>query len=317
MKYFITTCLFCCACVLQAQQSEADKDGAARMSISIWIPENIDGLTPAAEQTLNNKMSQILTNNGISADPGHSRFIMTANVIMNDKHIIAGQPAKHLYKLDITFYIGDGYEGKAFANYNTSVTGVGENETKAFNNAIRGISTNNRDYQAFVEKGKERIIDYFNRQCDFIIKGAITKANLQDFDGALADLLSIPDVSADCWNDAMNEALPIFQQKIDLECKSLLLEATTVWNAGQSYRDAEDAGVILSMINPHSTCFGDAYALADKISKRVLEVDKREWSYHWEEGITLRQSMIKAWRDVGVAYGTHQQPVHIQYKTLW
>ena len=200
---------------------------------------------------------------------------------------------------------------------NTTVTGIGESATKAFNNAIRGISTSNPGYQSFIAQGKARIIDYFNSQCDFIIKGALTKANMQNFDDALADLLSIPDVSAACWNKAMDEAAPIFQRKIDLDCKSLLMEATTVWNAGQNYRAAEEAGTILSIINPHADCFGEAISLTDKISKRILEVDKREWQFHYEEGITLRQSMIKAYRDVGVAYGTNQPAHHIQYKSLW
>jgi len=287
------------------------------MSLSIWIPDNIEGLTPSAAQNLYNKLSQIITSNGISANPEQSRFVVTANVIMLDKYIVAGQPAKHLYKLDVTLYIGDGYEGKSFSNYNTTVTGIGENPTKAFNNAIRNIHTNSSEYQSFITQGKARIIDYFNRQCEFIIKGAITKANIQNYDGALTDLLSIPDVSSECWYQAMNEAIPIFQQKIDLDCKSLLMKATAVWNAGQDYRAAENAGIILSMINPHAACFDEAILLADKISKRVLEVDKREWQYHYDKGITLQESMIKAYRDVGVAYGTNQPAQHIQYKSLW
>ena len=315
MRYFITICFLCCAILIQGQ-SRAGNDGAARMALSIWIPDNIDGLTPAARQNLHNKLSQIITNNGISADPGQSRFIITANVIMLDKHIVAGQPAKHLYTLDVTFYIGDGYEGKSFSNYNTTVKGIGESATSAFNSAIRGISTNSSAYQSFIAQGKSRIIDYFNRQCEFIIKGALAKANMQNYDDALDDLLSIPDI-AGCWSQALDEAAPIFQRRIDLDCKSLLMEATTVWNAGQNYRAAENAGTILSMINPHAACFGDAVSLADKISKRVLEVDKREWQYIYESGITLRESMIKAYRDVGVAYGTNQPAHHIQYKSLW
>jgi hypothetical protein len=316
MKYLIILSFLCCALLIHGQQRSGN-DGAARMSLSIWIPDNIDGLTAAAAQNLHNKLSQIITSNGISANPGQSRFIITANVIMLEKHIMAGQPAKHLYKMDVTFYVGDGYEGKSFSSYNTTVTGIGDSETQAFNNAIRGINTNSRDYQSFIAQGKARIIDYFNSQCEFIIKGALTKANMQNYDDALDDLFSIPDVSAECWNRAMDQAAPIFQRKIDLDCKALLMEATTVWNARQNYRAAEDAGAILSMINPHAACFGEAVALAGRISKRVLEVDKREWQYHYERGVTLQQSMIRAYRDIGVAYGTNQRATYIQYKSLW
>jgi len=317
MKHLVIISLFCCcSCFINAQQSN-DSDGAARMSLTVWIPDNIDGLTTAAKQNLRNKLSQIISNNGIYANPANSRFVITANVIMLEKYIVAGPPAKQLYKLDVTFYIGDGYEGKVFSNYNTSVTGVGENETKAFMNALRGISTNSHEYQSFISQGKARIIDFYNRQCEFILKEARTMASLQDYDTALSQLLSVPDVSAECWNKAMDEALPVFQQKIDTECKSLILEATNEWNAGQSWNAASRAGTILSMINPHSACFDEALKLSDKIAKRILEVDDREWNFKYDKEITLRQSMINAYRDVGVAYGENQQERHIMYKSLW
>ena len=316
MRYLFTISMLCCICFLYAQQSDND-DGAARLSLTVWIPDNIDGLTPAAEQNLHNKLSQIISNNGIYADPSNSRFVITANVIMLEKHFVSGPPARQLYKLDVTFYIGDGYEGKSFSNYNTSVTGVGENETKAFMNALRNIRTNSREYQSFIDKGKARIIDYYNRQCDFILKGAATSAAIHDYDAALSQLLSVPDVCAECWNKAMDAAVPIYQQKIDSECKALLLEATNVWNAGQSWRAAQSAGTILSMINPHASCFSEVLSLSDKIAKRILDVDKREWELKYDKEITLRQSMINARRDIGVAYGQNQRDNHVIYKSLW
>ncbi|MDR2138890.1 MAG: hypothetical protein LBP50_05020 [Tannerella sp.] len=318
MKIKLTVLFICISCAgfVRAQQSGME-EGADRLALSVWIPDNIDGLTAPARQNLHNRITQIVTKHGVYADPSYSRFICTANVIMQDKHIVPGAPPKHLYKLDITFYIGDGIVGSVFSSYNTSVTGVGESETKAYMNAIKSIRTDNADYQSFIEQGKNRIIAYFNSQCDQIIKEAGTYAEMQQYDDALRTLSTVPNVCTACWDKCMNAAIPIFQQQIDLDCKSLMLNATNVWNAGQNWDAADQAGQILSEINPHSKCFNEALALSEKIGKRIKEVDRREWNFHYEKEIGLQKSIINAYRDIAVAYAKNQPKRTVIYKTLW
>jgi hypothetical protein len=304
----------CCAGFVRAQQSVAD-DGADRLALSIRIPDKIDELTPAAKQNLYNKLSQIVTKYGIYADPSYSRFVFTANVIMQDKHIVPGAPVKQVYKLDVTFYIGDGIAGSAFSSYNTSVTGVGESETKALINAIKNIDVNNPQYQSFIEQGKERIIAYYNSQCDQIIKEAQAFADMQQYDDALVALSAVPNVCTACWDKCMDAAVPIFQQKIDRDCKPFLLSATSVWNSGQNREAAEQVARILSRINPHSKCFDEALALSEKIGKRIKEIDQKEWKFKYDE-IELQKSIIHAYRDVAMERAKNQ-PKQIIYKSFW
>ncbi|MGZ4040442.1 MAG: hypothetical protein ACXVNR_07770, partial [Bacteroidia bacterium] len=62
---------------------------------------------------------------------------------------------------------------------------------------------------------------------------------------------------------------------------------------------------------PQAACFGEAKALASKIQKRVIEIDKREWNYTMKAQ-QQQSEMIKAYRDVGVAYG-NGQPKSVTY----
>jgi hypothetical protein len=242
---------------------------------------------------------------------------MTANVVTTDKHILPVAPTKYMYTMDVTLYIGDGFEGKQFSSYNSTVTGVGDTETKAYMTALRNIKTGDGNFQRFITQGKNRIIDYFNSQCDIYLKQAAVSAGTDDYDRALHTLMSVPDVCAECWNKAMDMALPIYQKQIDFECRSILLEATGVWNAGQSWDAAERAGRILSSVNPNAACFGDVMTLAGTIERRIREVDSREWQFMYDKEINLQRSMIEAYRDVGVAYGTNQPSNTVMYKTLW
>ncbi|MEI6765831.1 MAG: hypothetical protein WCM76_09335 [Bacteroidota bacterium] len=319
MKKYITIFMLVIALYTgfaQAQGTDGKMSDKGRLALAVWVPEQIEGMPIESRKNLENKLSQIVTANGMGGAAVNTRFIITANVTVQTKDITATAPPMQAYTLDVTMYIGDGFEGKSFSSYTTTCKGVGENEVKAYNAALKNIKTNDPNYQAFLEKGKTKIIEYYNAQCDFIIKGAKTAAGMNNFDEAIWNLTNVPDACSDCWNKCMNAVAPIFQQKIDFECKTKLNEAQNTWNASQSWDAAQAAGAILSTIDPKSSCYGDAKALSDKIGKRILEVDKREWNFKWEQEIGLERDMIKAYRDIGVAYGNGQAKTII-YKTLW
>ena len=63
-------------------------------------------------------------------------------------------------------------EGIKFASFSATVKGVGENETKAYMSALKNLKTNDPNYQDFIEKAKNKIVEYYNSKCDFIIKEA-------------------------------------------------------------------------------------------------------------------------------------------------
>ena len=315
-KYILILIITISSCYSNAQNTDANASDKSRLALAVWVPTQIENMPVASRKTLENKLSQIVTANGMSGDALNSKFIITANVTVVSKDITPTAPPMQAYTLDVTFYIGDGFEGKSFSSYTTTIKGVGENETKAYNAALKNIKTTDPNYQTFIDAGKKKIIDYYNAQCDIIIKQAKVAANINNFDEAIWKLTSVPDVCSDCWNKCMAAVVPIFQEKIDFDCKTKLNEATNIWNAGQNWDAANQAGALLSTIDPKSSCFNEAKALADKIAKRINEVDKREWNFKYDKEIGLQRDMIKAYRDIGVAYGTHQAQ-NVTYKSLW
>ncbi|OFX16864.1 MAG: hypothetical protein A2033_12585 [Bacteroidetes bacterium GWA2_31_9] len=300
---------------IQAQNSEGKMDDKGRLALTAWVPEQIEGMPEASRQNLENKLKQIITANGMSASPFSSRFIITANVTVVTKDMTATAPPMQAYTLDVTFYVGDGFEGKSFASYTSTIKGVGANETKAYTAALKNIKTNDPGYQAFIEKGKAKIIEYYNSQCDFIIKEAKTLATQNKFEEAIWKLTSVPDVCADCYNKCMDAVAPIYKQQIDRDCKLKLTEANNLWAANQTVDAANQVGAIVSTIEPEAACFGEVKALSNKIAARVKELDAREWNYTLKEQ-AQESERIKAYRDIGVAYG-NGQPQNVTYKSLW
>ncbi|MGV9003258.1 hypothetical protein [Flavobacterium sp.] len=294
-------------------QSEKEMgNDAARITLAAYIPQQIDKMPEAARSILANKLSQIVTQNGMGGSTNNERFIITANVNVITKDLTPTAPPMTALGLEVTLYIGDGIDGTKFSSASISVKGVGENETKAYISALKGISPTNATVQNFVENGKLKIIEYYSSKCDFIIKEAQTLSSQSNYEEAIYKLTSVPSVCKACYDKCMDAVAPIYKKQIDRECKVKLAEATNYWSANQSVEVANQVGDILSTIDPSSSCFGEVKALSNKIAARVKELDSREWKYTLKSQ-AQESERIKAYRDIGVAYGNNQPKSIVKY----
>ncbi len=298
-----------------AQNDKGKTDDLGRIILSTYVPEQIEGIPEVAMSNLENKLSQIASANGMGGDSYNSRFIITANVSVLSKDITPTAPPMHTYTLEVTFYIGDGFDGIKFSSYSVNLKGVGENETKAYIAALKNLKTNDLQYQSFIDKGKSRIIEYYNSRCDFILKEAQSLVSRNEFDAAIYTLTSVPEVCADCYGKSMGAVGPIYQKRIDRDCQLKLAEANSIWSANQDVNAANYAGEVLSTIEPQSACYKSALALTQKIASRVKELDKREWNFklkQQQDDVNIRKATIDAAQIIGAAYGSGQ-PKSIVY----
>ena len=69
-------------------------------------------------------------------------------------------------EVEVHFYIGNGVDGTLYASTAITRKGVGPSEEKAFINAIKAISANDRKFKPFFDQGKKRIINELLAQPD-------------------------------------------------------------------------------------------------------------------------------------------------------
>lgn len=301
---------------LFAQNNLGKSDDNARISLSVYIPEAVDGMPLSAESLLKDRISMLLNNYSITGSEGTGRFIIVPVVHLTDKSLTSTTPTLFLVTLETSIIIGDGFEGIKFGSALITSKGIGQSEEKAYIDAIKKIKTQDPEIEKLITRSKQKIIEYFNSTCDFNIKRANTLAAQNQFDEAISILTNVPEVCKDCFDKSMDIVQPIFQRKIDMECNSLLQRAKAVWAANQSTGSASEVADILSGITPGASCRPQAEALVNQISKRVLELDKREWNFQLkqqQDEVDFRKATIKAARDVGVAYGNNQP--RVIYKT--
>ncbi len=296
-----------------AQNNLGSADDYARIALDVFIPEQIEGIPSHAKSLLTNKLTQAVTQKGMAGAGVSPRFLLTANMEIITKDITPTVPPIEAYTFEVYLYIVDFVDQNIVASTTFSTKGAGSNKNKAYTNGLRTVSLKNSAVDRFLDDGKRKIIEYYNSRCDFVIARAKSLATQNQFPAALNTLSTIPEVCKDCYMKALDEIGPIYQDMIDHDCQILINVATSVFAAEPTSNGAMKAGAVLSQIDPDSRCYGDSQAIISRMAQKVLQDENRDWSFMekvFENQVMLESLRIRAFRDVGVAFGENQQPTY-------
>jgi hypothetical protein len=295
MKIFLLFFSFLLCGQLGAAQNTVKLDDFGRIVLNTYLPDKTD-MPSEAKKALETKLNQISTNYGMGGSAANSRFIITAVSNIGNKDIVAGPPQKIALNIELTLFIGDAIENKKFTNTVINLQGVGDNENKAFIDAIKSINPKNKIIQDFVEESKNEIINYYATKCDFIKREATELASVAKYSQAIYNLSLVPNVCKDCYFECISLTKNIFQQKIDAECAEKLSIAKSKWMVSQNSEGAAAAGDILSSINPVSKCKQEVSALYMEINNKLKENEKREWDFkmkQYEDNVTKEKEQMR------------------------
>ncbi len=315
-------------CILTANAQER-LDDIGRITIHTYVPDN-ENLPPESQKFLETKLSQIITANGISDNENCVRFVLTAKINVISKDIVAGPPQRISQKLDITILLGDIEVDKVYAQTTVSTLGIGQSLEKSYISAFKNINPKNTAITAFVQEGKQKIIDYYQTNCEDVIAEARKQASLQNYEDALMLLTSIPDVCSSCFDEASQIATPIYNDMIEVRGAEYLNEARAIWAKNPTRSGAQEATRLLSQINFAASCQPKAAALIKEITAKMNEIDRREWEHkmqvyqdnverekrqwvqrvrEYEDRVQTQRMYLKACRDVAITYAQNQPKV--------
>lgn len=267
-----------------------------RLVLNTYVPLQLEPIPDQAKSLLENKLSQIASNNGMGGSATNPRFVLMANTAIMSKDILPGPPQMLAYNFEVTFFIADAIDLKKFANTSIEVKGVGTNENKAYIDAIKNINIKNKEIVSLIEIGKNKIIDLYNSQCDFIIRDAMTLSNKGEYDAAILKLAAVPDVCENCYIKCMDTMQYIYQKKIDKECLLIMRDAKTTWMANQNAIGAEKVARIINSISPFSTCEPDAGNLMKEVQGKLAADEKAKWEFQIQkhkDAVKLKEDALR------------------------
>ena len=274
------------------------------LPISVYAADDTESFPQGAKAMMENKLTQLLTRNGIAGLDYMGQFILTVTTTPLDKDIIPGPPAKIAEKMEMNLYIVDAYAKTIFSSTSLTVKGLGETENKCYLNAITHMPLQTPQMAQFIEEGKNKIIEYYDHEGETLLKKAAYLAGQKKYEEALFIVSLIPQQSKH-YDAALAAGLDIYQQHIDNQCNINLAAARMAWAAEQNSKGAYAAGDYLANILPDAKCYDEAMELYKEIKGKVLD----DWKFEmkkYQDGVDIEKLRIDAARQVGIAYGTHQ-----------
>ena len=244
------------------------------LPISVYAADDQESFPSGAKAMIENKLTQLLTKNGIAGLDYMGQFILTVTTTPLDKDVIPGPPSKIAEKMEMNLYIVDAYAKTIFSSTSFTVRGLGETETKCYLNAISHMPMQSPTIAKFIEEGKNKIIEYYDHEGEQLLKKAMFLAGQKQYEEALY------------W-------------------ATLIPQQSKHYAAEQNKNGAYAAGEYLANILPDAGCYDEAMELYREIKGKVLE----DWQFEmkqYQDGIDIEKLRIDAARQVGVAYGNNQ-----------
>ena len=291
--------------------------------IGVIVSENPVVVPAQAQASLQNKLFQIVTNNGLGASDRAS-FYLTCRINVTDKQVLGTAPTKIVQTADLTFYVVDAQTNRIHETLTITSKGVGQNDNQALISILKNVKPQAPEIKSFMSKASKEIINYYEAKVDESVRMAQSYAKGGQFEAALYLLASIPE-ACPSYSKVSDAAVVIYQQMIDGESHKMLQKAKLAWATGHSYEAAIEAGEYLAEVSVYSSYYDEAEALAKEIkefviSERAYDRKQQEEALVWErkmelERNKLEQQSIEAWKSVGVAYGENQP--HSNYDINW
>mgnify|MGYP006988834273 CR=1 FL=1 len=292
MRKMLLACalLAALATPLHAQDANNRLNDQQRVALTPVVLD--DNIPAGAHQQLVNKMTQVAAKNGCAAI-SNSRFIITCAADVLTKDITPTAPPMHAYTLALTFFVGDGVEGRLFSSYTIETKGVGQSPEKAYINALKNVRVNDPGFKSLLDQGKQEIIAYYNTSCDIIIADARNQVARHQYTEAMDLLAAVPTVCEECYRRAQDESLAAYQAWRDDVCLMALQQAQAAW----ARRDAAAAAEALTLIPTDGACQPEAKALQKEIAAKLDAKERQEWEFkmqQYEDQLESRQQHIDA-----------------------
>lgn len=275
--------------------------------LSIFPITQGESVPDGAADALYTRMQNALTTTGVVASTDYSQFILTAKFNHITEDVVAGPPMMTAFVTDLTLYIGNQVTEQVFASQTITLRGVGKSQERAYKNAMQQLSGKNRELTTFIDKGRKKIIAWYDSNYRQILADAQKAAGTHNYEQALYLATSIPTCCAG-YDEAYNATLKYFQEYINWEGDKEYRAALAAWSVDPTATGAEEAFTHLLAIDPSSAAYAKGMKLADEMKKQVKSDRDFEYRQKYNDQIDLERRRIEAARAVGVAWGNGQKP---------
>jgi len=233
-----------------------------KIALSVVIPNNIAEFNAAASARAETKLKQIVAGAGLAASGLDQSFVIYPNFVILEENLVeTGMQNMHRVAAEKSLYIKQSETGVIFASVSRRVVGTGRTKQDAILSAIQNMPARDAELTAFIETGKQKIIQHYEQRCGDIILKADALVKRQQYEEAMVLLLSVPEEVTSCYQKVIPKTIATFNAYQSKVCAEQMQKAKTMF-AAKNYLGALD---VLAKINPDASCFSDANAMITQI----------------------------------------------------
>lgn len=285
-------------------QSQADL-GKIQLSIS-FTEDQHNRFDQDLLQKTEGKLTQLLSNFGIASSDYNNGLFLQPNIIINSEDIVEGGMQNiNIVNMTLQLLIKQDQTNLVFSSFSKTLKGTGRNTGLAINNAINSLSANDPSLADFMKRGSEKVLGYYDANCDQIISRSTNLDKSGRFEESLALLMSVPE-AASCFKTAQNKSVETFRNFQKKNCSSEIKDAK-MYIAQKEYSAAFD---ILGNIDSGSPCAAESNTLVKNIENKISAEEKKQWDLQMklhQDQVTLQKQRINAIKDIAVSFYNSQK----------
>lgn len=198
-------------------------------SIRVMYPSN-DNISDEASSILYNRLNQAVTLNGIGSTDNSNKFLLVPSVTVLSIEPTTTAPINYVAEVEITMFLVDNSKKLLISQETIVKKGVADNERKAVVEAIKSIKARDPKIKKMITIGKNRIIEYYNTECETIVKTINAYIDCGMYDKALSELNAIPQIDGNtgCYGNTLNILSKISQEQQNAANESISNEVPDV-----------------------------------------------------------------------------------------
>ena len=256
--------------------SASAEDDFYQISLTPYIEESSqqEALTT---NILLDKLNQIALHYSVTGNNSIvDRFVITANTRELEKMCMNSTPVKYAVRLMLSIYIGDGDIGTLFSTYSTEIKGVGESYEEAYISAYKKIDTNNKKLLSSVERGYNRIHEFYENNYNSIIQRSKVLASQGNYDEAIYNLFTIPSTCSG-FQQAQELAGQLANEENEQYNEKILTSAMACWAASSNKEGASKAQKILDGLkSPSNNVLIKAQIFTNEMALWIQKLEEQE-----------------------------------------
>lgn len=242
--------LFLCFAFCFAQNS----NDIGKIALSVVVDKDAE-INDSQRAKIEAKITQIVAGAGLAASGYDQSFLIFPKLSIHQVDVVeTGMQNLTKVTAELTLSIKQALNNVVFASVSKQIVGTGKTKAEAIGNAIGKMPSKDGELTAFIESGKQKIIQYYEQKCDDIILKSDALVKQQEYEEAMFLLLSVPEEVSSCYQKVIPKTIAAFDAYQSKICEEHMQKAKTMF-AAKNYLGALD---VLAKINPVASCFVDA-----------------------------------------------------------